>query len=97
MRTLTHLDEFRREAQNALFTKQQAISVTLRLLELEKNSQENTDQESVILEQAMRKAEFRYIDQTKTETDRMLDECGVARITAQDIIEAINALLFDVQ
>ena len=76
MRTLTHLDEFRREAQNALFTKQQAISVTLRLLEL---------------------AEFRYIDQTKTETDRMLDECGVARITAQDIIEAINALLFDVQ
>ncbi|MFQ9873131.1 MAG: hypothetical protein ACLRVT_09145 [Oscillospiraceae bacterium] len=49
MRTLTHLDEFRREAQNALFTKQQAISVTLRLLELEKNSQENTDQESAIL------------------------------------------------
>ena len=36
MRTLTHLDEFRREAQNALFTKQQAISVTLRLLELDR-------------------------------------------------------------
>ena len=35
MRTFHKIDEFRTEAANALFTKQQAISVTMRLLELE--------------------------------------------------------------
>lgn len=38
MRTLKKLDEFRTEAGNALFTKSQAVAVTLRLLEMEMNA-----------------------------------------------------------
>lgn len=97
MRRLEKLDEFKSEASQALFTKQQAVSVTLRLLESEKNDPRNTEEEIHILSSAMEKAEFSYIDATKTDTDRLLDACGVARISAEDISRALDHLLFDVQ
>ena len=45
MRTFHKIDEFRTEAANALFTKQQAISVTMRLLELELADPQNSEEE----------------------------------------------------
>ena len=38
-----------------------------------------------------------YIDATKSETDRMLDAIGVARFTTQDIVNAIQAIVFDAE
>ena len=50
-----------------------------------------------MLENAIQRAEFRYIDATKSETDRMLDAIGVARFTTQDIVNAIQAIVFDAE
>lgn len=97
MRTLQHIEEFKREASNALFTKQQAISITLRLLELEANDPEGNEEDRATLLEAMEKTEFRYLDSTKTNTDQLLDSFGVARITAEDIVAAIDYILFDVK
>ena len=60
-------------------------------------SKKNSSEEAEILQNAINKAEFRYIDTTKTETDQMLDAIGVARFTTQNIVDGINALLFDAE
>lgn len=94
----THsVSEFQTEAANAVFTKQQAISATLQLLTKEWNDPGNTPEEKSVLENAIQRAEFRYIDATKSETDRMLDAIGVARFTTQDIVNAIQAIVFDAE
>ena len=93
MRTLNSVSEFQTEAANAVFTKQQAISATLQLLTKEWNDPGNTPEEKSVLENAIQRAEFRYID----ETDRMLDAIGVARFTTQDIVNAIQAIVFDAE
>lgn len=95
MRTLEKVDEFRREAKNAIFTKQQAVAVTLNLLDAERRCEKNTEEEMRILTEAMHKITFRYLDTTESETDAMLDSLGVARLTVDDIVEAIDAVLFD--
>ena len=92
MRTLNSVSEFQTEAANAVFTKQQAISATLQLLTKEWNDPGNTP-----VENAIQRAEFRYIDATKSETDRKLDAIGVARFTTQDIVNAIQAIVFDAE
>ena len=96
MRTLHYVNEFKTEAANAVFTKQQAVAATLQLLENERLCPDNTDEETALFTTAIEKAEFRYIDSTKTDTDRMLDGLGVARFTTEDIVEGIQMLLFDV-
>lgn len=95
MRSLDKIDEFRREAGSALFTKQQAIAVTLRLLELEIADPQNTDEEKQILTDAMRNINFTYLDATSSETDALLDSLSVARLTAENIIDAINVIIFE--
>ena len=88
MRTLNSVSEFQTEAANA---------VTLQLLTKEWNDPGNTPEEKSVLENAIQRAEFRYIDATKSETDRMLDAIGVARFTTQDIVNAIQAIVFDAE
>ena len=61
------------------------------------NDPGNTPEEKSVLENAIQRAEFRYIDATKSETDRMLDAIGVARFTTQDIVNAIQAIVFDAE
>lgn len=95
MRTLQKVDEFRREADKALFTKQQAVAVTMNLLEAERKNADNSEEETRILTDAMQKIAFRYLDATESETDALLDSLGVARLTSEDIIGAIDAVLFD--
>ncbi|MEG2037421.1 MAG: hypothetical protein RRZ93_05480 [Ruthenibacterium sp.] len=85
MRSLPYIDEFKTEAVDAVFTKQQAVAATLQLLQKEQSSPENTAEETALFTRAMSKAEFRYIDATVTDTDRMLDGLGVARFTTQSI------------
>ena len=97
MRTLHKLHEFQQEAGHAVFNKQQAVAITLRLLETEKNDPDNTDEENRILADAMKKVEFRYLDATQTETDFVLDSLGVARFTVSDIVNAVKNVLFDVK
>ena len=97
MRTLERIREFQQEAAGAVFTKQQAVSVTLQLLQQEAADPANSPEERAVFARAQERAEFRYIDATKTETDRMLDAIGVARFTVQDIVDGLDALLFDVQ
>ena len=62
----------------------------MQLLTKEWNDPGNTPEEKSVLENAIQRAEFRYIDATKSETDRMLDAIGVARFTTQDIVNAIH-------
>jgi hypothetical protein len=96
MRTLKKLDEFRSEAGNALFTKSQAVAVTLRLLEMEMNACE-TSEESEVFANALKIAHVGYLDSTNTETDSMLDNLGVARITADQIVSAVQSIVFDAE
>lgn len=96
MRTLERIEEFKREADGALFTKQQAIAVTLRLLEAELADPDNGPEDKTILEAAVRNINFNYLDSHATDTDAMLDNLGVARFTAVHIAEAIHNVLFDV-
>ena len=83
MNNLKKLDEFRTEASGALFKKSQAVAVTLRLLEAE------------VFARALKIAHVGYLDSTNTETDAMLDSLGVARITSEQIVSAVQAILFD--
>ena len=96
MRTLNSVSEFQTEAANAVFTKQQAISATLQLLTKEWNDPA-IRLRKIGSGNAIQRAEFRYIDATKSETDRMLDAIGVARFTTQDIVNAIQAIVFDAE
>lgn len=95
MRTLEKVDEFRREAGNAIFTRQQAMAVTLQLLTQELRDGDNTDQEAALLEKAIAKVDIKYIDATETATDLLLDSFNVARFSATDILKAIEDILFD--
>lgn len=95
MRILEAVDEFRREAGQALFTKQQAIAVTMSLLDTERKNPDNTEEETRILTDAMNKITFRYLDATESGTDALLDQLNVARLTSENIIAAIEAVLFD--
>ncbi len=97
MKNLPYLDEFKKEAANAMFTKQQAISATLQLLQAEGAKAENSEKETAMFNAALKKAEFKYIDNTTTKTDAMLDSLGVARFTTEEITSAIDSLLFDVE
>ena len=97
MRTMKYVDEFRREAANAVFTKQQAVSVTLQLLTLEMDEPGNSEEETALFRKALERAEFRYIDATKTQTDKMLDAIGVARFTTEDLVNAIEMIVFDAE
>jgi len=96
MRMLSKVDEFQREAANALFTRSQAVAVTLRLLEMEMNDSDSAE-EAETLANAMRIAHVGYLDATSTETDALLDSMGVARITSEDIVKAIKAIVFDAE
>ena len=71
MRTLNKVIEFQQEASNALFTKAQALAITMQLLELERRQPENTPEEAAVLENAMKNLNFRYLDTTETQTDQM--------------------------
>lgn len=95
MRTLEKVNEFRNEAKYAMFTKQQAIAVTMNLLEAERRNPKNSEEDLRILNDAMQKITFRYLDATETETDVLLDSLGVARLSAEDIISAIHTVIFD--
>ncbi len=97
MRRLEKVDEFRREAQNALFTRQQAMAVTLQLLQRELKDETNTKEDVRVLSNAIQSISIKYLDSTETETDVLLDSFNVARLTADDILKAINDILFDVQ
>ncbi|MCI8351595.1 MAG: hypothetical protein HFJ86_10610 [Oscillospiraceae bacterium] len=97
MRPLRRLEEFQREASGALFTKQQAVTTTLRLLESEQKAPENTPEETQLFTQAMQKVEYRYLDSTNTATDQLLDSLSVPRFTASQIVQALQDVLFDVQ
>ncbi len=90
MRTLNKVIEFQQEASNALFTKAQALAITMQLLELERRQPENTPEEAAVLENAMKNLNFRYLDTTETQTDQMLDSLGVARLTTAEIAQAIG-------
>lgn len=96
MRALKKVEEFQKEASNALFTRSQAVAVTLRLLEMEMN-ESDTAEEAEVFANAMRIAHVSYLDATNTEIDSLLDGMGVARITAEDIIKAVNAIVFDAE
>ena len=95
MKSLTVIDEFRVEAKEALFTKQQAVAITLRLLQAELAEAEGKDAE--VLSKALKSISFSYLDATATRIDEMLDEVGVARFTSEQIINAIQNVLFDVE
>jgi len=97
MRMLSKVQEFQAEAGKAVFTKQQAVAVTMRLLDMEARAPENTPEETEILLNALKKAEFRYLDMTKTETDALLDSLNVARFSVEEIVNAVNAIVFDAQ
>ena len=96
MKTLKKLDEFRTEASGALFTKSQAIAVTLRLLEMEMNDCE-TPEETEVFANALKIAHVGYLDNTSTDTDALLDSLGVARITAEQVVSAVQSILFDAE
>ena len=95
MRTLYKVDEFRTEGSKAIFTKQQAVAVTLQLLKAEADFPDNTPEETRILNDAMKKINFQYLDYTSSETDTMLDTLNVARFTTEDILSAIDNVVFE--
>lgn len=98
MHNLTKIDEFKAEAGNALFNKQQALSIAKRLLEMEAADNANHSADDCrLLSAAALKLDFSYLDQNKTQTDVLLDSYGVARITSEDITTAIDNILFDVK
>lgn len=97
MRNLNRLEEFREEAGSALFTKQQALSVSISLLQEELTSQENSSEDQAVLRCALGRINFAYFDQKATWTDELLDTAGVARLTAEQIGAALDAILFEAQ
>ncbi len=94
MRTLRKIEEFRKEASNALFTHQQALCVARKLFELELNG-DNSPEDMRILQGALQRLDIRYFDATSTEIDAVLDAAGVARLTADNIADAIDVMIFE--
>lgn len=95
MRTFRRIEEFKTEASNALFTKQQALSITLKLFELELADTSNSNQDKKILNDAIQNVNINYFDMTSSETDKILDLVGVARLNIYDISNAIDTILFE--
>lgn len=95
MRTFRRIEEFKTEASNALFTKQQALSITLKLFELELADTANSGQDKKILNDAIQNVNINYFDMTSSETDKILDSVGVARLNIYDISNAIDTILFE--
>lgn len=95
MRFLNKVDEFKQETTNALFTKEQAIAVVLKLFDLELADPDNSEEDIRVLTDARQRVSIRYFDSTATQTDEILDSVGVARLTAQDIAQAIEVMLFE--
>lgn len=67
----------------------------MRLLETELNSGSNTEEEKKILEGAMQRIDFHYLDTTSSRTDEILDAADVARISAENIADAIDVVVFE--
>ncbi|MEG0691535.1 MAG: hypothetical protein RR444_00440 [Oscillospiraceae bacterium] len=97
MRKLQIVDEFRQEAATSLFTKTQAMAITIRLLQLELAEPENTPDEIRVLAAALQRFDFRYLDANTTKIDAILDSANVARLKSTDILSAIDTILFDVK
>ena len=95
MRSLPFLDEFKQEARGAVFTKEQAMQISLRLLSKELQSPDNTDEEKAVLQKAIEYFSVRYLDETQTETHAMLDAFNVARLSTDGIADGLKAVLFD--
>ena len=95
MRFLNKVDEFKQEANNALFTKEQALAVALKLFDLELADSDNSEEDIRVLTDARQRVSIRYFDSNATQTDEILDSVGVARLTAQDIAQAIDVMLFE--
>jgi len=96
MQGLKRIDEFKAEAGDALFTKQQAIAVVENLFELEIMDAAEDLEKVAVLTEAVKRISIHYFDPTTSSTDSILDDVGVARITVSDIVEAMDAILFDV-
>lgn len=96
MRQLKVIDEFRLEAKNALFTRQQAMAAAIQLLRRELAEGDNSPEDTDTLKKAIQKMGLRYLDETETQTDVMLEALGVPRLTTDDILKAVNDVLFDV-
>ncbi len=98
MMTLQSLDELIREAPHALYTREQAVQVSIMLLRKELNRAGSIN-EAEILRRAINQftRNFRYLDSTASETDQMLDSLEVPRLRTEDIVEAIKAVLFDAE
>jgi len=94
---LSHVDEFKSEASKALFTKHQAMTITMRLLNEELADPSNTRRDIEILREAMKKVNFSYLDATTTKTDLLLDSLNVARLTADEIVLALETIIFEVR
>ncbi len=97
MRKLQIVDEFRKEAESSLFTKTQAMAITVRLLQLELVEPQNTPDDIRMLSTALQRFDFRYLDVNTTKIDDILDNANVARLKSTDILSAIDAVLFDVK
>ena len=67
MRTLNKVIEFQQEASNALFTKAQALAITMQLLELERRQPENTPEEAAVLERMVRSCAQKCVDMIRRE------------------------------
>lgn len=95
MRFLNKVDEFKQETTNALFTKEQALAVTIKLFDLELADPSNSEEDIRVLTDARQRVSIQYFDSTATQVDEILDSVGVARLTAQDIAQAIDVMLFE--
>lgn len=95
MRFLNKIDEFKQETTNALFTKEQALAVTIKLFDLELADPSNSEEDIRVLTDARQRVSIQYFDSTATQVDEILDSVGVARLTAQDIAQAIDVMLFE--
>ena len=50
-----------------------------------------------MLQKAIEYFSVRYLDETQTETDAMLDAFNVARLSTDDIADGLKAVLFDAE
>ncbi|MFZ2538341.1 MAG: hypothetical protein WAX04_05525 [Oscillospiraceae bacterium] len=97
MRKLQIVDEFRQEAATSVFTKTQAMAITIRLLQLELAEPDNTLEDISLLTVALQRFNFSYLDVNTTKIDEILDAANVARLKSTDILSAIDSILFDVK
>ena len=95
MRFLNKVDEFKQEATNALFTKEQAIAVAIKLFDAELADPSNSEEDIRVLTDARQRVSIHYFDNTASNVDEILDSVGVARLTAHDIAQAIDIMLFE--